>query len=63
MPNERLRTALLEHGLTVDRLAETLDVDPKTVERWISGRLPYRRHRYAVAAELAWTRHTCGRTH
>lgn len=52
MSNERLRTALLERGLTPDQLAEALDVDPKTVERWISGRLPYRRHRYAVAAQL-----------
>jgi hypothetical protein len=27
-------------------------VDHKTVERWISGRVPYRRLRYAVAAQL-----------
>ncbi|MEU4220824.1 XRE family transcriptional regulator [Actinoplanes sp. NPDC026623] len=33
-------------------MAEILDVDPKSVERWISGRTPYRRHRYAVAARL-----------
>lgn len=52
MPNERLRTALLERGLTPAGLAEALDVDPKTVERWIAGRLPYRRHRYEVAARL-----------
>ena len=52
MANERLRTALLERGLTPAGLAEALDVDPKTVERWISGRLPYRRHRYEVAARL-----------
>jgi transcriptional regulator with XRE-family HTH domain len=50
MPNERLRTAMLERGLTPAGLAETLNVDPKSVERWISGRTPYRRHRYAVAA-------------
>lgn len=52
MPNERLRSALLERGLTPTNLADVLDVDPKSVERWISGRLPYRRHRYAVAAHL-----------
>lgn len=52
MPNERLRTALLERGLTPNELAAALEVDPKSVERWISGRIPYRRHRYAVAAHL-----------
>lgn len=53
MPNERLRAALLERGMTIAALAETLDVDPKTVERWITqDRTPYRRHRYAVASRL-----------
>ena len=54
MPNERLRAALLEHGLTPAVLGDEIGVDHKTVERWISlGRIPYRRHRYAVAARLA----------
>jgi transcriptional regulator with XRE-family HTH domain len=52
MPNERLRAALLEHGLTPSVLSNELGVDQKTVERWISGREPYRKHRYAVAARL-----------
>src|SRR5690242_15790169 len=52
MPNERLRAALLEHGLTPMLLADRVGVDHKTVERWIAGRLPYRRLRYAVAAQL-----------
>lgn len=52
MPNERLRAALLEKGLTPATLAGRLNVDPKSVERWISGRQPYRKHRYAVAALL-----------
>ena len=52
MPNDRLRTALLERGMSPADLAEALKVDPKSVERWISGRTPYRRHRYAVAAHL-----------
>jgi len=53
MPNERLRAALLERGMTPATLAAALDVDPKTVERWVTtGRPPYRRHRYAVAALL-----------
>ncbi|HEY8474307.1 MAG TPA: XRE family transcriptional regulator [Natronosporangium sp.] len=52
MPNERLRTAMLERGVTPTELAAALQVDPKSVERWIKGRTPYRRHRYAVAAHL-----------
>ncbi len=53
MANERLRVALLEHGTTVDALAEAVQVDAKTVERWITqGRIPYRKHRFAVAKLL-----------
>src|SRR5690606_40769508 len=53
MPNERLRAALLERGMTIAMLAEAIDVDPKTVERWITKhRTPDRRHRYAVASHL-----------
>lgn len=52
MPNERLRASLLEHGLTPMLLGDRLGVDHKTVERWIAGRLPYRKHRYAVSAQL-----------
>jgi hypothetical protein len=52
MPNERLRAALLERGLTPAALAEHLSVDHKTVERWIGGRIPYRRHRYSIAVRL-----------
>jgi hypothetical protein len=52
MPNERLRAALLESGLTPYTLGDELGVDHKTVERWIQGRTPYRRHRYVVATRL-----------
>ncbi|MEU6216981.1 helix-turn-helix transcriptional regulator [Streptomyces sp. NPDC047022] len=53
MANERLRSAMLTRGITVDALATHVGVDPKTVERWISqGRAPYRRHRLAIAAFL-----------
>ena len=52
MPNERLRAALLKHGITPATAGSELGVDEKTVQRWISGRLPYRRHRYALAALL-----------
>jgi len=51
MPNERLRALLLERRVTPDKLAEVAQVDAKTVERWITrGRVPYRRHRFEVAA-------------
>jgi hypothetical protein len=52
MPNERLRAAMLRREVTPGKLAEHVGVDPKTVERWIGGREPYRRHRYAIAAFL-----------
>ena len=53
MQNERLRAALLERGLTPATLAEQIGVDPKSVERWVTqNRVPYRRHRYKVAALL-----------
>ena len=42
----------MERGLTPTTLGDKLGVDHKTVERWISGPIPYRRHRYAVAAKL-----------
>ena len=42
---------MLEQRITPAKLAEAVDVDPKTIERWIvSGRVPYRRHRFNVAA-------------
>ena len=53
MSNERLRSALLAQGLTVADLADAIEVNPKTVERWITqGKVPYRRHQYATAALL-----------
>jgi transcriptional regulator with XRE-family HTH domain len=52
MPNERLRAALLQRGLTPATLGAQIGVDQKTVERWITGRTPYRRHRYDVASRL-----------
>lgn len=53
MSNERLRSALLAKGMTIQGLAEAIEVNAKTVERWITqGKVPYRRHQYAVAAKL-----------
>ena len=53
MSNERLRSALLDAGLTYESLSERVSVDPKTVERWITqGRVPHRSHRLKVASLL-----------
>ncbi|CAI7981143.1 XRE family transcriptional regulator [Frankia sp. Hr75.2] len=53
MPNERLRGSIAGAGLTVERLAEIVGVDPKTVERWVSkDRIPRRAHRSATATIL-----------
>ena len=50
--NETLCHALLQARLTEQDVATRLQVDPKTVRRWLEGRLPYLRHRWAIAAML-----------
>lgn len=53
MSNERLRSALLAQGMSVQDLANAIEVNPKTIERWITqGKVPYRRHQYATASLL-----------
>ena len=53
--NERLRTAMMRTGVTVDDLAQCCGVDPKTAERWLStGRVPHRTHRWAAARRLGY---------
>jgi transcriptional regulator with XRE-family HTH domain len=53
MANERLRDSLLRKGLTPEQAAAAINVDAKTVERWITkGRTPYPKHRHALAALL-----------
>ena len=53
MSNERLRAAISAAGLSLNEFSERVEVDPKTVQRWIDpGRLPHRRHRMAAAALL-----------
>ena len=50
--NETLCRALLQARLTEEDVAVRLEVDPKTVRRWLEGRVPYLRHRWALAALL-----------
>lgn len=38
--------------LGVDELADVAGVDPKTVQRWLSGRTPHARHRWSLAKAL-----------
>jgi transcriptional regulator with XRE-family HTH domain len=50
--NERLRAALAGRGWTVEDLARKIELDPKSVRRWITkDRVPHLRNRCA-AAEL-----------
>ena len=50
--NERLHSVLAQRGVTPELLAEACEVDPKTVSRWLGGRIPHPRHRYRVAQHL-----------
>ena len=47
--NEPLRRALLRARLREDDVAARLGVDPKTVRRWLNGRVPYPHNRTAIA--------------
>jgi transcriptional regulator with XRE-family HTH domain len=47
--NEPLRRALLRARLREDDIAARLNVDPKTVRRWLNGRVPYASNRAKLA--------------
>ncbi|MEV4079105.1 XRE family transcriptional regulator [Nonomuraea fuscirosea] len=47
--NDNLRHALINARLQPVDVAAHLAVDPKTVHRWLKGRIPYPRHRWAIA--------------
>ena len=53
MGNERLKAQLHQAGMTSTDLGTAVEVDPKTVERWIAvGRIPHQRHRSATTEIL-----------
>lgn len=53
MANERLRRAIHEAGLQIEDVAEHVEIDVKTAERWITkGRLPHARNRARTAQLL-----------
>jgi len=49
-----LARALRGVGMDAIDVAARLGVDPKTVQRWLAGRLPYPRHRAALANMTGW---------
>lgn len=52
-PNERLRAALLNSGMSLTDLAGEAEFDPKTCERWITrGRTPHRLNAVRAATAL-----------
>jgi transcriptional regulator with XRE-family HTH domain len=52
MANERLRKAMATAHKSVQDLSEATGVNEKTVQRWLAGRVPHARHRWAVASLL-----------
>jgi DNA-binding transcriptional regulator YdaS (Cro superfamily) len=50
-----LTRALSGVGLDTADVATRLCVDPKTVQRWMAGRVPYPRHRAALVELTGWT--------
>ncbi|MFJ1795177.1 XRE family transcriptional regulator [Kitasatospora griseola] len=50
--NERLHSVLAQRGIGPEALAEACEVDPKTVGRWLGGRVPHPRHRVRAAKFL-----------
>ena len=53
MPNSRLQAAMHAASLTIEQIAIQVDVDPKTVERWVNadGRTPHRTCRRRLKTE------------
>jgi transcriptional regulator with XRE-family HTH domain len=52
MSNERLRNAMIVAHMDIDTIARVIGVDPKTVQRWLNGRVPHPRHRWKIAETL-----------
>src|SRR5262245_18803900 len=50
--NQPLRDAMAAARLDIEGVAAELGVDPKTVQRWLAGRTPRPRHRWALASLL-----------
>jgi hypothetical protein len=46
--NDRLRIAMTSACIEAESLARKVGVDPKTVQRWLGGRVPHPRHRWKI---------------
>ncbi len=57
MNRHPLARALRSAGITTIDVAARLNVDPKTVDRWTTGRMPYPRHRDALVRLTGWPAH------
>jgi transcriptional regulator with XRE-family HTH domain len=53
--NERLRAAIHQAGLEVDEVAYKIEVDTRTVRRWLAGRTPRGLYRTRLAETLGTT--------
>lgn len=49
MTNERLRNAMVMAHVDIEAITRITGVDPKTVQRWLGGRIPHTRHRWEIA--------------
>ena len=52
MSNERLRSAMKAAHVDIDDITKATNVDTKTVQRWLNGRVPHARHRWKIAELL-----------
>jgi len=52
MGNDRLRNAMIAAHVDLDTLTRATSVDPKTVQRWLKGRVPHARYRWKIAELL-----------
>jgi hypothetical protein len=57
LENAHLRAAITGAGLTLEEFADIVQVDVKTVQRWLGGRTPYPRLRARVVGALDTTEH------
>ncbi|MGW0248963.1 hypothetical protein ACWDYH_20245 [Nocardia goodfellowii] len=56
--NQRLRQAVFEASMTHEQLAKRLELNPKTIERWITkGHVPYYKHQLAAAVAVGVPAH------
>ena len=50
--NNRLLSAMKSAHATINDIAELTNVDRRTVQRWIQGRVPHPNHRWAIVEYL-----------